>query len=252
MQFKCLVSLTVSVLMFETCSPINLGSILNLGGNSANYKNGDGAVPTRISTIEKVFKALLLPIEAVENTTQTIEKGVNEIIEKLPPSLRGPIKNDINNGKRGFGDLLNLFSDRFHAIYPGTLWCGAGDIAKNKQDLGVFKRTDACCREHDNCFSNIVADEEKDGLLNNGLFTRSHCSCDKAFYDCLKNARSIIATKIGITYFDILNPQCFMEDYPIVNCTKHFTFGLLDDKCIEYAQDYNAKKKVQWFDNPSF
>ncbi|KAK2578697.1 hypothetical protein KPH14_011664 [Odynerus spinipes] len=194
---------------------------------------------------------LTIEREAVENTTQIIEKGVNNIISKLPPSLRDHIEGNVSKGKRGFGDVLNLLSDMFRAIYPGTLWCGAGDIAENEQDLGLFERTDACCRDHDNCFNGINAGEEKDGLLNNGIFTRSHCSCDSAFNECLKNVHSIVATKIGITYFEILSPQCFADDYPIINC-RRYSSGLIDEKCVKYDQDYKAEKKLQWFDNPIF
>ncbi|XP_035740897.1 phospholipase A2-like [Vespa mandarinia] len=100
------------------------------------------------------------------------------------------------------------------------------------------------------CYSNINSGEEKYRLLNNGIFTRSHCSCDFAFYDCLKNAKSIIAKKIGFTYFDLLSPQCFNEDYPIIKCNKYS--GPLLHKCIDYMQDKTEEKKYQWFDNKNF
>ena len=34
-------------------------------------------------------------------------------------------------------------------IYPGTLWCGAGNAATHDDQLGVFPGTDLCCRIHD-------------------------------------------------------------------------------------------------------
>lgn len=57
-------------------------------------------------------------------------------------------------------------------LIAGTLWCGGGDKARSNEDLGRFKDTDACCREHDFCQDNILAGEEKHGLINGGLFTR--------------------------------------------------------------------------------
>jgi len=54
----------------------------------------------------------------------------------------------------------------------GTLWCGSGDIAKQESDLGIFKRTDACCRAHDNCKNDILAGDTEVNLKNNGIFTR--------------------------------------------------------------------------------
>ena len=102
----------------------------------------------------------------------------------------------------------------------GTKWCGDGDIAQSRQDLGLFSRTDSCCRAHDGCPEGIPVDSEKYGLVNTGLFTRSHCDCDKKFYDCLKDAKSVVASKIGFTFFTILGPQCFRNDYPVVACEK--------------------------------
>lgn len=244
MKYICLVVFSIFLLSIERGESINLGSILGFDRNTSSDENKDNPVPTKISTVEEVLKKFLVPIEAIN--------GVNDIISKFTPKSKDSNESQNNKTKRGFGDVLNLFPEKFHAIYPGTLWCGDGNIAKNETDLGLFKKTDACCRDHDNCFSDIAAGEEKYGLLNNGLFTRSHCMCDNAFFNCLKDAHSIVATKIGITYFDILNPQCFADDYPIVNCTKHSSRSLIDDKCIEYNQDYKQEKRMQWFDNPIF
>lgn len=54
----------------------------------------------------------------------------------------------------------------------GTLWCGDGNKADKRDDLGHFKEPDACCREHDHCFDHIRAGKSKYGLVNTGLFTR--------------------------------------------------------------------------------
>lgn len=54
----------------------------------------------------------------------------------------------------------------------GTHWCGDGDNAKNKNDLGYFNGTDACCRAHDNCKNDISAGDTEVNLKNNGIFTR--------------------------------------------------------------------------------
>lgn len=55
--------------------------------------------------------------------------------------------------------------------FPGTRWCGPGNTANGYEDLGKFKETDKCCRDHDHC-DNIPAGEEKYGLKNNDWFTR--------------------------------------------------------------------------------
>ncbi|XP_014613316.1 PREDICTED: uncharacterized protein LOC106791859 [Polistes canadensis] len=231
----------------------NVDNIENQGENKLEYEPEEtfevNQVSTKLSTVEEALNTFLVPLG---NANKIFGKGVQQIISKIPDKLKDPIKGfEVNNKTNlGYGQFLNSISDRFRAIYPGTVWCGDGDIAKNDEDLGFFASTDACCRDHDKCFSNINTGEEKYGLKNVGLFTRSHRSCDSAFYNCLKGANSIIATKIGITYFNILSPQSFDEDYPILKCNKYS--GLINKKCVDYKQDLDADKKYQWFDNPFF
>lgn len=60
---------------------------------------------------------------------------------------------------------------RTRMIFPGTLWCGPGNIAKNESDLGMFAGTDRCCRTHDHC-DGILAGETKYGLVNDTPYSK--------------------------------------------------------------------------------
>lgn len=116
--------------------------------------------------------------------------------------------------------ITDGIKDRLKAIYPGTLWCGDGNQAKNHNEVGLFRNTDICCKQHDECPAFIKSGSEFKGLRNTGLFTRSHCDCDIKFYNCLKRTDTLISNKIGYTYFNILRPQCFRKEYPIAGCRK--------------------------------
>ncbi|XP_035913085.1 uncharacterized protein LOC118512569 isoform X2 [Anopheles stephensi] len=118
--------------------------------------------------------------------------------------------------------LFNTFKRKVKAIYPGTVWCGDGNQAKSENDIGFFYLTDSCCRAHDLCPITIAAGEQFNRLKNNGYFTRSHCDCDKQFYNCLKNANTLVSRQIGYTYFNLLKPQCFRFEHPKLNCTKRY------------------------------
>lgn len=142
---------------------------------------------------------------------------------------------------------INAFKKKLKLIYPGTLWCGDGDIADKNDELGLFKATDGCCRQHDLCNDSITAGQTKYGLLNNGLFTRSHCSCDEKFYNCLKSADSVLSYKIGFTYFSLLGPYCFKLDYVHKKC-QQTTLG----RCMKYEVDLSSNQKYQWFSSPFF
>ncbi|CAD6208422.1 GSCOCG00003434001-RA-CDS [Cotesia congregata] len=102
---------------------------------------------------------------------------------------------------------LNLFS----GILPGTKWCGTGDIAENYHDLGSDTEIDQCCRTHDLCPVKIRAQQNRYNLTNYSLYSKSHCDCDNAFYQCLKNLDSPTASIMGKLYFNVVKVGC-IED----------------------------------------
>ena len=63
-------------------------------------------------------------------------------------------------------------------VFPGTNWCGHGDESRN-DDLGYFRKTDKCCREHNKCAVFIPPKEEKYGYFNEMTNVICHCECDK-------------------------------------------------------------------------
>ena len=134
-------------------------------------------------------------------TQRLVSKPVPPPKKYTPIDSTGPLldqRSIFENGKLlSFVDLLKSFKERLTAIYPGTLWCGDGNQARSEHEVGLFSNTDACCRMHDKCPKSIPSGQGHKGLRNNGLFTRSHCECDLAFYKCLKKANSIVSNKIG-------------------------------------------------------
>ncbi|XP_056631489.1 phospholipase A2-like [Diorhabda sublineata] len=148
------------------------------------------------------------------------------------------------------GKIEELHLPNWFFIYPGTKWCGVGNIADNENDLGFERETDKCCRQHDNCPDVILGHQTKYNLTNPNFFTRLSCMCDVAFYNCLKSVRRDSAKQIGLIYFTALGTQCFREEYPIVDC--HTYSFIPKRKCIQYEIDDTKEKKYQWFDLKNF
>ncbi|XP_017298995.1 phospholipase A2-like [Diaphorina citri] len=125
------------------------------------------------------------------------------------------LKGNNNNKYSNFNSNQDSYrSDKSDLIFPGTKWCGAGDIATDYNDLGTNVETDKCCRDHDHCSEYILAKSSLHGLRNNAPFTRVHCRCDKKFYDCLKTAADTgdqPSQMVGYMYFNLLETQCFQE-----------------------------------------
>ncbi|GLV38418.1 secretory Phospholipase A2 [Carabus blaptoides fortunei] len=138
----------------------------------------------------------------------------------------------------------------FQLIFPGTKWCGTGNVAENYEDLGTSYETDMCCRDHDLCDDIIESGETNHNLTNNDFYTKLNCKCDEKFYDCLKSSHMKSAKAVGTIYFNVLGTQCYREDYPIVKCIKYH--GIIKKRCVEYELDESQPKVYEWFDVPPF
>lgn len=68
--------------------------------------------------------------------------------------------------------LVESNERQLQLILPGTLWCGDGSLAKSDKDLGLFYKTDQCCKQHDWCPKYIESGQTFMNLENNGVFTR--------------------------------------------------------------------------------
>ncbi|XP_030625829.1 group 3 secretory phospholipase A2 [Chanos chanos] len=110
-------------------------------------------------------------------------------------------------------------------MIPGTLWCGSGNEAASYFDLGVFEKTDMCCREHDHCKDTIGSFEYKHGVFNTNIFTLSHCDCDERFHRCLLGAEDGMSDVVGYGYFNVLQMQCFEFSYRM-ECSRRTWYGM--------------------------
>ncbi|XP_044739772.1 phospholipase A2-like [Chrysoperla carnea] len=218
---------------------------------------------------------VFLKVPRFETATPKLEKGrlstqrdiASKAIDGIKDIISGAIKFlpidplgsldtllDIIPGSDELKKIQNIILSEAQVIFPGTKWCGDGNISKCEEDLGLFSSTDACCRSHDMCNNFIMPGDQKYGLENSGLFSRFHCDCDIEFYDCLyeSSKTSIVSTNIGITYFNILGPQCFNEEYPIKRCMETIITTSNLTKCALYELDTTAKPVYQWFDSKLF
>uniref|UniRef100_V5ICN5 Phospholipase A2 n=1 Tax=Ixodes ricinus TaxID=34613 RepID=V5ICN5_IXORI len=164
----------------------------------------------------------------------------NSLFSNFPPSP-----------KRKSGSAPEMFQSLF--IFPGTKWCGAGDVAKNYDDLGVHRGTDMCCRAHDNSDDNIPALQTKHGITNRNLYTMTNCKDDRKFYNCLLNDGSPSSVAVGKLFFNVLRTECFANTYP-KKCVKKnpIYIPLLTPKCKKYELDTSAPKEWQTFPPSDF
>ncbi|KAL8198950.1 UNVERIFIED_CONTAM: hypothetical protein K2H54_030276 [Gekko kuhli] len=161
---------------------------------------GLGAFLSRCSRREPPFPDL----EAAKAACRQLEPG-----GASPPRRRA---------KRGF-------------TYPGTLWCGAGNIAESYEQLGAHRETDRCCREHDHCQDVIHPFTMKFGYRNFRWHTISHCDCDKRLKACLRRVNDTASRVVGQAFFNVIQVPCFefvykeqcVEPYLYVWCKNYST-----------------------------
>uniref|UniRef100_A0A3P8W3U9 Protein interacting with cyclin A1 n=1 Tax=Cynoglossus semilaevis TaxID=244447 RepID=A0A3P8W3U9_CYNSE len=89
--------------------------------------------------------------------------------------------------------------------YPGTLWCGAGNMADDYDQL----ETDSCCRTHDHCPHVIHAFSSKYGHTNFKWHSICHCDCDKALRACLRKVNDTSSRVVGQAFFNVIGVPCF-------------------------------------------
>jgi len=137
------------------------------------------------------------------------------------------------------GDVQEKRADAF-LIYPGTLWCGAGNNAEDDSQLGEYADVDACCREHDHCPYSVAGFSTKDHYYNSYPTTVSYCDCDNKFFDCLKGVKEhkSVATQVGALYFGHLGPPCVKKEYGKY-CTKRKK-AIFFDRCTETSEGMAA------------
>jgi len=108
-------------------------------------------------------------------------------------------------------EKIDSYSSLTRGILPGTLWCGVNDIADDYSHLGQLWRLDTCCRQHDFCPVKVKPLQSRQGLFNLSPYTKSHCSCDTIFYDCLKTVNSSESRAVGHFFFNIIGVECVEE-----------------------------------------
>lgn len=124
----------------------------------------DKTDPEKLSDFNK---ELLMNISTLQTyTTQTSEHNINK-------RSTAPLKR--KRSKRAAFDLNSVL------IFPGTKWCGKGDLAQCYDDLGDDQELDACCRDHDCCPFVIPPFSNKFGIFNYRFHSLLHCDCDQRY-----------------------------------------------------------------------
>ncbi|KAL4647602.1 hypothetical protein GN956_G8726 [Arapaima gigas] len=118
----------------------------------------------------------------------------------------------LHRSKRGF-------------TYPGTLWCGAGNIADSYDHLGEFAETDSCCRIHDHCPYVIQAFSRNFGYTNFKWHSISHCDCDNALKTCLRKVNDTSSRVVGQAFFNVIEVPCFDFTYE-EQCVERHWYGI--------------------------
>ncbi|XP_070378667.1 uncharacterized protein [Dermacentor albipictus] len=176
----------------------------------------------------------LVPAELVTSVTTA---QMDEVVDKCQD------KESMMEGS----SLLSTIGDDLQSlvIFPGTKWCGAGNVAKNYSDLGSASATDMCCRDHDHSEDSIPAFGMEHGIRNYMFYTMTDCPDDHKFFNCLQNVSSFTSVTVGTIFFDILKTHCFEYGYPTM-CTdyNYWLIVLLQDPCLKREPD--TSKPMQW------
>lgn len=208
------------------------------------FEDEDGGVMDCNIFADKALITRVLELLPETMVTKVTTKELDEFIDRCVTGKHPGMK-----PKSVLDFAEDLFKMNF--IFPGTKWCGAGDIAKHYDDLGAAAGTDKCCREHDHSNDSIGALTTKHGIFNHRLYTMTNCDDDSKFYDCLLKDGSTASLAVGNAYFNILKTECFSLTYPKV-CVKRYWISVLLRRCKEYGLDLTKPKQWQIFQSRNF
>lgn len=171
---------------------------------------------------------------AIKADFDTVRDAINRCRQLSEKTL--PSEDEYRDGLEIMSteDLISLFSMK-RGLIPGTKWCGLGDQASSYNDLGPKHRIDICCRAHDHCPIRSKPFRNDYGVLNIGLYTKSHCDCDADFYRCLREVRSRTADMLGNLYFNVMKLQCMREERLKV-CREMKPIALGFERCVRYEE----------------
>lgn len=206
------------------------------------------------NTSEIVSCNLIGSKELIENILESIpsENVTNVSVEEMDQFID---KCEDRNISQEGSSLLDSLGDAFHSlvIFPGTKWCGPGDVAKNYDDLGKASETDRCCREHDHSQDNIPAFGTKHNITNYLPYTMTECTYDEKFFNCLQNVSNLASVTVGVLFFDVLKTKCFEYGYP-TECAEYnyWRLLLLDNPCVDEEPDTSKPKEWHIESPPSF
>ncbi|XP_074535901.1 uncharacterized protein proca1 [Halichoeres trimaculatus] len=160
-------------------------------------------VETRYARLEE---AKLMCKEFKERSERSSRMGKDESDDS---ALQDKI---LKRSKRGF-------------TYPGTLWCGAGNMADNYDQLGEFAETDSCCRVHDHCPHVIHAFSSNYGYTNFKWHSICHCDCDNALKACLRKVNDTSSRVVGQAFFNVIGVPCFEFAFE-EQCAERHWYGM--------------------------
>ncbi|XP_064472138.1 uncharacterized protein LOC135386260 [Ornithodoros turicata] len=138
-------------------------------------------------------------------------------------------------------------------IYPGTKWCGAGNISTKGQVYGTGESTDKCCQTHDMATDYILAEgvHEKSKLNNPHPYTLTNCSDDMELFNCLYNDNTSLSYEFGQVFFDAVHVPCFAHTYPI-ECIRETGNWFVGTRCEQYGINKDKQKIWQFLHPPNF
>jgi len=174
--------------------------------------------------------ATKMPVDPVSFQTMLSVVQVCQDIQTVTQPLQ-PVNESSNASDHSTVNYWTLAK----GILPGTLWCGVDDIAGNYSSLGPEWQLDKCCRAHDHCPVKVKSFKTRYGVFNFGPYTKSHCACDKQFYDCLKTVNSEKSEAVGDFFFNVLGVQC-VEKRVKRRCVK-------TTQLEKYSSEYGKKDK---------
>ncbi|XP_064468104.1 uncharacterized protein LOC135378882 isoform X2 [Ornithodoros turicata] len=204
--------------------------------NCKSLERSAGGISSVLSLIAD--EAVLV---AASYASESVKQAVMDYTSSCTTPDVGPVPKNI---------LLKKWNKDGNYIYPGTKWCGAGNISTESELYGRAQETDKCCQKHDEAKDYILASQTHhthSELKNPKKYTVTNCLDDIKLFNCLLNDNSTDSYQFGQAFFDALGVPCFAYTLK-VRCTR--SWWLSSTQTCEIEE--NQPKEWQFLDPPNF
>lgn len=140
--------------------------------HSFSYDQEGEQLLKQLSRINRPFEITFQQMNKLMSQCELVDRRTRTVRSNTDTSTDGTESSQASTNVTKPSTIFSNFQFQLPKTWPGTKWCGSGDMARDFHDLGTEYEMDMCCRTHDHCPKKIRAYVERYNVTNNSLYSK--------------------------------------------------------------------------------